>query len=396
MAKVKLTQKYIDNPPPVPATKVKVEHCDTALPGLLWEQRATNQEWGSFRLRYKSNGRTAYVTIGRSCDITLTEARQKAKQLKAEIQLGADPQAESREKRRSLTWNEFWEQHYWPYISNRKRSKGNDEEMHRLRIKDRFGHLKLNQFTRKAVQKFHNDLRDEGLAPATCDHYLKLLRQALNVAVEFELLGSNPISKVKLFNIDNQQERIMSPEELAQLMAVLNKPDKKGRVARLVCKFLIHTGARVNEALNAKWSDIDRKNRTWLIQASNSKSMRRRSLPLSDGAISVLDELESEGKTVWIFTSSRGDGLQRMTTINKCWQRSRKQAGLEHVRIHDLRHQFASHLVNSGRTLYEVQQILGHSDPTVTQRYAHLSSSSLQDAANAASDQVTAAVNSGK
>lgn len=73
------------------------------------------------------------------------------------------------------------------------------------------------------------------------------------------------------------------------------------------------------------------------------------------------------------------------TTVHKVWGRIRRKAGLPHLRIHDLRHQFASFLINSGRTLYEVQQVLGHSDPSVTQRYAHLSTKSLQDAANSAS-----------
>jgi len=73
------------------------------------------------------------------------------------------------------------------------------------------------------------------------------------------------------------------------------------------------------------------------------------------------------------------------TTIMKVWSRLRTKAGVPHLRIHDLRHQYASFLVNSGRSLYEVQQILGHSDPKVTQRYAHLSTRSLQEAANSAS-----------
>jgi integrase len=393
--KIRLSQKYVDNPPPVPHGKAKIEHCDLASPGLLWEQRATNQEWGTYRLRYKNlSGRTACVQIGRSCNISLAEAREKAKRLRAEIELGADPQAEIRAQRRSLTWNEYWDQHYWPYISNRKRSKDNDEEMHRLRLQARFGDVKLNQFTRRAVQQFHNDLRNEGLAPATCDHYLKLLRQALNIAVDFDLLPTNPIAKLKLFNEDNQQERLMSDKELTRLMAALEVEGKKGRNARLVIKFLILTGARVNEALHARWSDIDRESRVWQIQATNSKSKRRRSVPLNDGALRVLADLDSEGKSEWLFTSSRGDGLQRITTINKVWQRLRKTAGLDHIRIHDLRHQYASLLVNSGRTLYEVQKILGHSSSDVTQRYAHLSSESLQDAANSASDQIQATIKS--
>ena len=73
------------------------------------------------------------------------------------------------------------------------------------------------------------------------------------------------------------------------------------------------------------------------------------------------------------------------TTIAKVWSRLRKEAGVPHLRLHDLRHSFASFLVNEGRTLYEVQQILGHSDAKVTERYAHLSKKTLQDAANSAS-----------
>jgi hypothetical protein len=82
-------------------------------------------------------------------------------------------------------------------------------------------------------------------------------------------------------------------------------------------------------------------------------------------------------------------------TIMKVWSRLRDRAGLPHLRIHDLRHQFASFLVNSGRSLYEVQQILGHSDPSVTQRYAHLSSRSLQEAANSASVAIRGAAGQG-
>lgn len=78
-------------------------------------------------------------------------------------------------------------------------------------------------------------------------------------------------------------------------------------------------------------------------------------------------------------------GFKLFNEDNKVWERIRAEAGLPHVRIHDLRHSYASFLVNSGRTLFEVQQILGHSQPQVTQRYSHLSTKTLQDAANTAS-----------
>ena len=106
-----------------------------------------------------------------------------------------------------------------------------------------------------------------------------------------------------------------------------------------------------------------------------------------------MGQLETEGKFEYLFVNTRiskktGKEVSTgkpYTSIMRVWTRLRKKAGLPHFRIHDLRHQYASFLVNSGRTLYEVQQVLGHSDPKVTQRYAHLSTKSLQDAANSAS-----------
>jgi len=113
-----------------------------------------------------------------------------------------------------------------------------------------------------------------------------------------------------------------------------------------------------------------------------------RSVPLNDSALHVLDQMDE--KVEYVFTNRITS--KPYTTIHKVWERLRKDAGLPHLRIHDLRHMFASFLVNSGRTLFEVQSALGHSSPTVTQRYAHLSTKSLQDAANSASDAIKGAM----
>ena len=153
--------------------------------------------------------------------------------------------------------------------------------------------------------------------------------------------------------------------------------------------WLLSVGCREGEARSAKWAAIDKPNRVWRIAASNSKSKRVRSVPLNDSALAVLEQLETEGKFENLFVNLKTK--LPYTTITKVWTRLRKKAGLPHLRIHDLRHQYASFLVNSGRTLYEVQQILGHSNPIVTQRYAHLSSKSLQAAANSASDMIKGA-----
>jgi integrase len=100
---------------------------------------------------------------------------------------------------------------------------------------------------------------------------------------------------------------------------------------------------------------------------------------------------DTQGTFEYLFVNL--DTGKPYTSIAKVWTRIRKQAGLPHLRPHDLRHQYASFLVNDGRTLYEVQQILGHSDPWVIMRYTHLSSKALLDAANSASVVLTARQN---
>jgi len=128
----------------------------------------------------------------------------------------------------------------------------------------------------------------------------------------------------------------------------------------------------------------------WRIPAATSKSKKIRSVPLNSSAIEVLDRLDTEGKFDWLFVNARTG--KPMTTIHKVWERLQGKAELPHLRIHDLWHMHASFLVISGRTLYEVQQILGHSNPVVTQRYAHLSSRALRDAADSASAAIDGAL----
>lgn len=126
----------------------------------------------------------------------------------------------------------------------------------------------------------------------------------------------------------------------------------------------------------------------WKVEASLSKSKKPRSIPLNDSALWVLEQLDSKGTSAYLFPSpakAKDDKDEAYTTITRAWYRLRKKAKVPNVRLHDLRHSFASMLVSGGRSLYEVQQILGHSDPKVTMRYAHLSAKALQEAANAAS-----------
>lgn len=382
MPTIKLTQDILSHRLKCPDSKLRIELCDTEIPGLYIEVRATSQGQGTYYLRYKDEaGKTCHQKIGRSTEISLTEARKKARTLKAEIQLGADPRGKEKTRKAVITCDDFFMNHYMPYVTPRKRSWKRDEELYRLRIKGVFGNKRLNEITRQQIQAFHTSVLDSGLSPASADHHVKLMRQALNLAVDWGHLEKNPASKVPLFNVDNKVEHYLNEDELEKLLGVL-RTDENRPVCR-VAMFLLSTGCRLNEALQATWGQIDRANRVWRIPASNSKSKRPRSVPLNDSALEVIGQLATEGKFDHLFVNLKTG--KPYGTIMKVWSRLRQEAGLPHLRIHDLRHQYASFLVNSGRTLYEVQQILGHSDPSVTQRYAHLSSRSLQEAANSAS-----------
>lgn len=134
----------------------------------------------------------------------MVEARKQAKTLKAEIALGSDPRAEEKARQAVLTFAEFFEQHYLPYVKPRKRSWGRDDELYRLRIKSVFGQKRLNQITRQQIQSFHTSLMNEGLAAATCNHHIKLLKHSFNLAIDWEMMETNPVSRVPLFHEDNK------------------------------------------------------------------------------------------------------------------------------------------------------------------------------------------------
>jgi integrase len=226
------------------------------------------------------------------------------------------------------------------------------------------------------------------LAPATCNHYLKLLKRALNVAIHWEIIEKNPVVGIQYYRELNLMENYLDAEQLRRLLAVLNT-DSNRTVCHIIL-FLLSTGARLNEALQAKWEHIDVERRVWRIPSTNSKSGKVRAVPLNDSAIGVLNGLATNGRFSHVFINMQ-TGLP-YTTIQKVWDRLRRAADLRHMRIHDLRHSYASFLVNSGRTLFEVQKILGHSSPKVTQRYSHLSTATLQEAASSAADRINEAM----
>ena len=298
-----------------------------------------------------------------------------------------DPRQDANNKRAVPTLTEFMEEQYIPYQKERIRGWERQRDLFRNHLKPVYGNKRLDKVSLHSVQQFLTSLRNKGYAASTCNHPIRVIRHAMALAHKWGIIETNQLASLSLLREENQVNNIMTDSELKRLVHVL-KTDKNKMVGS-VCLFLLSTGCRVNESLAARWEHFDLDRRNWTIPAEHSKSRKIRSIPLNDQAVSILENLGTRGKYDHPFIGRRGKPL---TTIHKVWTRLRRDAGLPHLRLHDLRHQYASFLINQGRTLFEIQQILGHSDPSVTMRYAHLSTMSLQAAADSASDAINGAM----
>jgi integrase len=161
-------------------------------------------------------------------------------------------------------------------------------------------------------------------------------------------------------------------------MAALDA-SSQAQVAQVI-RLLLYTGARKREILDCRWEEIDLNRQLLTVPATRSKSKKPRLIPLSDAAIELLQSLPRPPDMPWVFFNPRTG--KPPVSIFYAWDTIRRRAQLSDLRLHDLRHSYASFLINAGRTLYEVQRLLGHHDPKVTMRYAHLSPQSMRDAVN--------------
>ena len=369
-----------------PPNMKRIEYSVADEPGLFVECRISAKAVPTWYLRLKNDkGTNVYLRLGTVKELSLTQARKQSRQLRAEHAATPKQPVDAAPAIGSMTLATFMADHYFPHARVHKRSHKRDDQLYRIRIAPKFGHLALSAINRREVQVFHQELLTGGLSPASADHHIKLLRRVLNLAVQWELLEKNPLKGIALLMVNNEVENYLDEVQTQALLTVL-KTDANRSVCHILM-FLISTGARLNEALTATWANVSIEGGVWKVDAKRSKSKKVRSIPLNSDALWVLEQLPSKGKSAYLFPSpvKAEDGKDEpYVTITRAWYRIRKLAGVN-VRIHDLRHSFASRLVCNGRSLYEVQQILGHSDPKVSMRYAHLSSRALQEAANAGS-----------
>jgi integrase len=378
MPRMRLTGKIVSSAT-CPVGKRKVDFFDEGARGLMLEVRATGGR--TYYLRYVDRrGKQHQLRIADAADISLEQARKEADRLRGRIALGEDPAAKKAVLRQIPTFAAFVHERYLPYAKGYKRSWSTDLSLLKNHLLPAFGDKHLDQIDKHEIITFHHAFTAKGYAPATANRPLILLRTIFNRAIEWEIPGvtKNPTKGIPLLVENNKIERFLTAEEAKRLYAALL--ESPNPLLRYIVMLALLTGARKNEVLKAKWADFDLDRRIWKIP--HSKSGKARHVPLSDGALTVLAEVPRIPGNVHVFPN-RATG-KPFVTVFYAWDSARKAAGLPDFRMHDLRHSFASLLVNAGRTLYEVQTLLGHAHSKTTQRYAHLSSDSLLDAANAA------------
>ena len=183
---------------------------------------------------------------------------------------------------------------------------------------------------------------------------------------------------VKLPPANNARERFLTAEEAARLIEAA-KASKNRQLAAIISLLLL-CGMRVSELLSARWENVDLERRSLFVPTS--KTGRSRHIPLAQAAVDVIASLPRPKGAVYLFPNPT-DPKKHLTTVKHGFQTAREAAGLEDVRIHDLRHSAASFMVNSGVDLFAVGKVLGHASYQSTQRYSHLDNNTLLAAVEA-------------
>jgi integrase len=367
--KVKLTKRVVDSAkaPQEPNTFTQI--WDTEIPG--YGLRITHAGVKSYILNYRTKGRQRKYTIGRHGDYTAETARIEAMDLRTIIAKGGDPQAEKRKANATPLLTDFADE-YLARVKQTNKTWNKDESKLNKRILPKWGKLRLDTLTTRQIESLHNSIKAER-TPATANRYLALIKRMLNLAVEWGYIDKNPAQHIKLFKENNERTDWLNNDQVKALLTACSEYGDPYIAA--LFPFLLYTGARLGEALNAQWTSIDVDRGMWHIP--EAKSGKGRYVPLAPQAIAQLEALEQQESNPFVFCG-RVKG-QALVNVAKPWKRIKTAAGLpDHFRIHDLRHTFASWGVSNGIDLYHIQALLGHSSSQMTQRYSHLAEDGIK------------------
>lgn len=336
----------------------------------------------SFVVQYRINRRSRRMNLGSFGVITPDAARGYALQALAKVEVGQDPMDERRAREQAITVNalaSIFETNHIDLNPHLKASTGR-EYRHALNryILPALGKMKAAGVTRPDVARLHLSMRDK---PYQANRTLEVVSKMFNLAEEwgYRPEGSNPRKRIKKYP-EQRRERFLSAAELQRVGEVLAEMEAE-RVemssAIAATRLLMLTGCRLNEIMTLRWDHV----RLGLgeLRLPDSKT-RKKVVQLGQAAIEVLRNVQRLEYNPWVITG-KVEGA-RLTDLQPFWQRVRARAGLNGVRIHDLRHTFASVAAGEGMSLPMIGKLLGHTQVQTTARYAHLAAGTVKTAAN--------------
>jgi integrase len=284
--------------------------------------------------------------------------------------------------RGDLLLNDFFDNHFYPHAEATRRRPLIIKYLYGRHMRDGLGKLRLNELSSLVLDEWVRSHIKRRYKPGTINKHIFLINRMLNVARHWGMIEHNTFQNcvLKRLPLGDYKQRFMSEAELNSLLDACQR-DQHPFLFQFA-KLLILTGARSSEARLAHWRDFDLQSRIWTVPVS--KNGRSRRIVLSSAALTILGDIRVQAERLYLPTKQQDYIFinpkfhKPYETFHSAWDRARRRVELPDVRIHDLRHTYASLLINKGASIYEVQTLLGHHHVSMTQRYAHLSPNTLQ------------------